>query len=83
MKRSVVVVNAQRQRLTIKTVLEPCEYVQSMPSKGVRNSAIDALDVWYEVPESSLEAIRSIVNTLHNSSLMYAGLNPALLQYKG
>ncbi|KAF7186012.1 Ophiobolin F synthase [Pseudocercospora fuligena] len=53
-----------------ETVFEPCDYIQSMPSKGVRNSAIDALDVWYEVPERSLEAIRSIVNTLHSSSLM-------------
>ncbi|KAF2165560.1 hypothetical protein M409DRAFT_24413 [Zasmidium cellare ATCC 36951] len=53
-----------------ETVLEPCDYIRSMPSKGVRNSAIDALDVWYEVPESSLDAIRGIVNNLHNSSLM-------------
>ena len=56
--------------LTSQTVLESATYVQSMPSKGVRNSAIDALDVWYEVPDASLQIIRDIVNTLHNSSLM-------------
>lgn len=60
-----------RSNLTVQTVLEPGKYVQSMPSKGIRNSAIDALDVWYEVPDASLHTIRDIVNTLHNSSLMY------------
>nr|POE78004.1 ophiobolin f synthase [Quercus suber] len=45
-------------------------YEESMPSKGVRNSAIDALDVWYEVPDTSLQVIRDMVNTLHTSSLM-------------
>jgi hypothetical protein len=54
----------------VQTVLEPCNYVQSMPSKGVRNSIIDALNLWYDVPEVSLQITLNIVSTLHNSSLM-------------
>lgn len=41
-----------------------------MPSKGVRNSVIDGLEMWYQVPERSLAIIREIVNLLHSSSLM-------------
>lgn len=55
---------------THQIVMEPSKYIQSMPSKGVRNAAIDALDVWYEVPNASLQVIREIVSTLHNASLM-------------
>ncbi|KAF7188102.1 Ophiobolin F synthase [Pseudocercospora fuligena] len=51
-------------------VEDPRIYVEYMPSKGVRNAAIDALDVWYEVPENSLQIIKNIVTTLHSSSLM-------------
>ena len=53
-----------------QVVLEPCNYIASMPSKGVRGSAIDALDIWYEVPDESRQIIREIITTLHNSSLM-------------
>ena len=53
-----------------QTVLEPYHYLESMPSKGVRNAAIDGLEAWYQVPEKSLETIRYIINTLHSSSLM-------------
>ena len=42
-----------------------------MPSKGIRNSAIDALDAWYHVPEKSLITIREIISMLHSCSLMY------------
>lgn len=41
-----------------------------MPSKGVRNSVIDGLEMWYQVPEKSLKTIRDIVALLHSSSLM-------------
>ena len=54
-----------------QAALEPREYIESLPSKGIRNSAIDAMEVWYQVPDKSLTTIRNIINTLHNSSLMY------------
>ena len=54
----------------VQMVLEPCAYIDSLPSKGVRNSAIDGLETWYQVPEKSLATIRDIVSMLHNASLM-------------
>jgi hypothetical protein len=51
-------------------ILEPEKYISSMPSKGVRNTVIDGLEAWYQVPEASLTTIREIVNMLHSSSLM-------------
>ncbi|RDA94543.1 hypothetical protein CP533_2747 [Ophiocordyceps camponoti-saundersi (nom. inval.)] len=53
-----------------KIVLAPFDYLHSLPSKGVRTKAIDALNVWYQVPDSSLAAIKSILDLLHSSSLM-------------
>ena len=51
-------------------ILQPYQYIDMMPSKGIRNAVIDALEIWYHVPEDSLAVIREIVNTLHSSSLM-------------
>ncbi|KAJ5908816.1 terpenoid synthase [Penicillium taxi] len=44
-------------------VLEPYFYIQSLPSKGIRNVAIDGLDVWYQVPERSFNTILEITDT--------------------
>lgn len=52
-------------------MLEPYVYLKSLPSKGVRNAAIDGLDVWYQVPERSVLIIQDIADLLHSSSLMY------------
>ncbi|KAF3192924.1 hypothetical protein TWF225_011709 [Orbilia oligospora] len=49
---------------------EPYDYIKSMPSKGIRNVAIDALDIWYMVPQRSLEIVKNIIGMLHTSSLI-------------
>lgn len=36
----------------------------------MRNTFIDSLNVWLEVPEASLQTIKTIVGRLHDSSLM-------------
>ncbi|CAI6340763.1 unnamed protein product [Periconia digitata] len=51
-------------------ILQPQDYIDMMPSKGIRNSVIDGLEVWYRVPERSLGIIRDVVNLLHSCSLM-------------
>ncbi|RDW88454.1 fusicoccadiene synthase [Coleophoma cylindrospora] len=56
--------------LSDQTVLAPYDYIRSLPSKGVRDAAIDALNVWYNIPEHTLAKIKSIISTLHSSSLM-------------
>ncbi|KAK6341371.1 hypothetical protein TWF696_008449 [Orbilia brochopaga] len=50
--------------------LVPFEYVASLPSKKIRKIAIDALNYWYDVPQSSLSIINSVIDMLHSSSLM-------------
>ncbi|KAK8015780.1 Ophiobolin F synthase [Apiospora marii] len=48
----------------------PVDYVSSMPSKGVRSALIDALNTWMHVPPAAVKKITSVVNTLHNASLI-------------
>ncbi|KAM0347287.1 hypothetical protein ACHAPU_004806 [Fusarium lateritium] len=52
-------------------ILQPQKYLEMMPSKNFRNSVIDGLEVWYQVPEKSLGIIRNIINLIHSASLMY------------
>ncbi|KAK6510051.1 hypothetical protein TWF481_004764 [Arthrobotrys musiformis] len=53
-----------------QTVMEPCNYIDSLPSKRIRRFAIDALDIWYRVPAQSLTIITNVIEILHSSSLM-------------
>jgi geranylgeranyl pyrophosphate synthase len=48
----------------------PSDYLSSLPSKGMRNTAIDALNVWYDVPPKFTAHISSVLHGLHTSSLM-------------
>lgn len=41
-----------------------------MPSKGVRETLINALNIWYKIPEDKLVTIKTITSLLHNASLM-------------
>ncbi|KAJ5801567.1 uncharacterized protein N7518_003635, partial [Penicillium psychrosexuale] len=51
-------------------VLNPYTYINSLPSKNVRQTLIAALNSWYKVPVKSLLIIEGAVNFLHNSSLL-------------
>ncbi|KAM0496501.1 hypothetical protein ACHAP8_007400 [Fusarium lateritium] len=51
-------------------VMEPYRYLCSLPSKGVRNKTIDALNFWLRVPAENANTIKSITESLHGSSLM-------------
>lgn len=53
-----------------QVILAPFTYIQSMPSKGVRDRLIDSLNIWLQVPEEPLQIIRNVVHLLHTSSLM-------------
>lgn len=50
--------------------LAPINYINSLPSKGVRSILIDALNQWFKVPPDSLRTISDMVNQLHNASLI-------------
>ncbi|KAM3432410.1 hypothetical protein NHJ13734_006875 [Beauveria thailandica] len=51
-------------------ILQPYHYLQSLPSKGIRDQAIDALNKWLAVPVESTVRIKSIIQMLHGASLM-------------
>ncbi|KAG9229806.1 isoprenoid synthase domain-containing protein [Amylocarpus encephaloides] len=59
------------QKRMQEVVLAPFKYIESLPSKGVRNILIDALNVWFKVPDVSFNIIREVVALLHTSSLMF------------
>ncbi|RAH78110.1 geranylgeranyl pyrophosphate synthase [Aspergillus japonicus CBS 114.51] len=48
----------------------PAEYIAALPSKGVREAFIDALNVWLMLPDRQVTLLKSIAKTLHNASLM-------------
>jgi len=48
----------------------PFEYVASLPSKEVRGTIIDALNLWCELPDATLSQIKEVIDELHNASLM-------------
>jgi len=50
--------------------MQPYIYVSSLPARGNRDNLLHALNNWYTVPEQSLTIIGSIIDMLHNSSLM-------------
>ncbi|KAJ5202050.1 uncharacterized protein N7498_006713 [Penicillium cinerascens] len=56
--------------LGTELLLAPFEYISSLPSKGVREALIDALNVWMGLPERTVKTVKSIAQKLHSSSLM-------------
>ncbi|KAF6826685.1 geranylgeranyl pyrophosphate synthase [Colletotrichum plurivorum] len=48
----------------------PAAYISDMPSKGVRSTLIDALNVWLHAPAPAVKTIASVVSKLHNASLI-------------
>ncbi|KAK7418726.1 geranylgeranyl pyrophosphate synthetase [Neonectria punicea] len=56
------------QRLKIAD--SPYEYVLTLPSKGIREKFIDALNVWFRAPVDKTNAIKEVIAMLHDSSLI-------------
>ncbi|USP73611.1 fusicoccadiene synthase [Curvularia clavata] len=48
----------------------PFDYITSLPSKGVRDTFIDALNIWLDVPEPIVSRIKSLGSRLHATSPM-------------
>ncbi len=54
-----------------EAVMAPFQYICALPSKGVREKLVDALNVWIEAAPEELPAVASIVADVHNLSLMW------------
>ncbi|KAF3173025.1 hypothetical protein TWF788_009290 [Orbilia oligospora] len=61
---------ASNEVLDTKLLLEPYEYLISMPSKGVREAFVDALNLWFSIPEPHLTKIKDIGKKLHTASIL-------------
>ncbi|PQE20308.1 fusicoccadiene synthase protein [Rutstroemia sp. NJR-2017a BBW] len=51
-------------------LLAPYDYLCSLPSKGIREQFIDALNEWVGVPAHLTEKIKKVSHLLHNASLL-------------
>ncbi|KAJ4387227.1 hypothetical protein N0V93_007816 [Gnomoniopsis smithogilvyi] len=68
--RALKTFNASYKALENAVLDAPYDYIASMPSKGVRDQFIDALNEWLHVPEEKVLKIKDAIRTLHNSSLL-------------
>ncbi|RCI12704.1 hypothetical protein L249_1254 [Ophiocordyceps polyrhachis-furcata BCC 54312] len=48
----------------------PATYIRSMTSKNVRSQFIDAINLWLQVPQDKVTAIKQAIDSLHQSSLI-------------
>ncbi|KAJ1917922.1 Geranylgeranyl pyrophosphate synthase [Mycoemilia scoparia] len=53
-----------------KILLEPFEYLKSIPGKNIRTLLIDALNIWLLVDEKHLEILKDIISSLHVGSMI-------------
>ncbi|KZV98872.1 terpenoid synthase [Exidia glandulosa HHB12029] len=51
-------------------LLEPYQYITSVPGKEIRTKLIEAFNVWLQVPQDRLDIIARIVRMLHTASLI-------------
>lgn len=58
------------EKLDMEIVNAPFEYTRLMPSKNVRGTFIDALNLWAGLSEEVLGQIKEVVDDLHTASLM-------------
>ena len=65
-------------KLSLQVVSAPFRYLDSLPSKGIRDQAIDALNIWVTISEHSLAVIKSVVNRLHGASLLFVAVRYVL-----
>lgn len=54
----------------VKYVQAPFEYTSSLPSKGVRGTFIDALNLWAGLSDGLVSKIKGLIDQLHTASLM-------------
>lgn len=59
--------NATQEQILV----EPYDYLTSIPGKEVRSALIDAFNVWLQVPPENLVMIKKVVQMLHTASLLF------------
>ena len=50
--------------------MEPYKYLAGQPGKGVRERLVEAFNIWLDLEPPDLEKVQSVIQLLHNASLM-------------
>ncbi|GKZ79838.1 geranylgeranyl pyrophosphate synthase [Aspergillus niger] len=53
-----------------KVLQQPIDYLRSVPSKNIRGTIIQALNLWLNAPESAATQVEDLIGHLHDSSLL-------------
>ncbi|CAF4340787.1 unnamed protein product, partial [Rotaria sp. Silwood2] len=53
-----------------KILLEPYEYIRTIPGKQIRPKLIKAFNFWLNIPDDKLIVIGDLIEMLHNASLL-------------
>lgn len=64
-------------------VSAPARYVASTPGKKIRDKAASALNVWLQVPPDDLNQIRTVIDMLHNASLILDDVEDGSVSRRG
>ncbi|KAK4101104.1 terpenoid synthase [Parathielavia hyrcaniae] len=63
--------------LSAEALEAPSRYLDSLPAKGIRDIAIDALNLWFKVSPAEVTVVKEVVNLLHGASLMLDDIHDA------
>ena len=66
-----------------KVVLQPYQYILSIPGKGIRSRLAQAFNFWLQIPVEKLREIEEIVEMLHNASLMVDDIEDSSVLRRG
>ena len=55
----------------IQIVSAPYSYIAENSGKKLRSQLVDAFQVWFDAPSNKLDIIKSVIERLHTSSLLY------------
>ncbi|KAJ6078825.1 hypothetical protein N7467_008578 [Penicillium canescens] len=64
-------------------LLDPVHYIQSLPSKNMRSKVIDALNIWFRLPDDNLDTVKSVIDDIHNSTLILDDIQDASFLRRG
>ncbi|RAL02574.1 bifunctional terpene synthase/polyprenyl synthetase family protein [Aspergillus ibericus CBS 121593] len=53
-----------------KILQQPIQYLRSVPSKNVRGTIIQALNLWLKAPDPAVRQVEALIGHLHDSSLL-------------
>ncbi|KAK6537974.1 hypothetical protein TWF694_010867 [Orbilia ellipsospora] len=61
---------SRKSLLGFQHLLAPYEYTIAVPSKGIRETFVDAINLWFGIPVETISSIKNIAKVLHTASLL-------------